>query len=94
MFILKRSSQLVSALNANSGCREVAYLLRYHQQHKTAGKEQKVSQLPRSASRFWEDVAKGNIHIPVSAFQTNTWILPQSSGLGKGTAPHFCIWLQ
>lgn len=33
VFILKYSPQLVSALNANSGCTEVTYLRRYHQQH-------------------------------------------------------------
>lgn len=33
VFILNRSPQLVSALNANSGCSEVTYLRRYHQQH-------------------------------------------------------------
>lgn len=33
VFILKSSPQLVSALNANSGCTEVTYLRRYHQQH-------------------------------------------------------------
>lgn len=38
VFILKSSSQLVFALNANSGCSEATYLRRYHQQHKAAGK--------------------------------------------------------
>lgn len=50
VFILKRSLQLVSASNANSGCIEVTYLRRHHQQHKTAGKGAKS--LPAAGVSF------------------------------------------
>lgn len=32
----------------------------------------KPSQMPESPSRFWEDDVKGNIHLPIWAFQANT----------------------
>lgn len=52
VFILKRSSQLVSALNANSGCSQVTYLQRYHQQRKSTERSKKSpsgqGQLPDS----------------------------------------------